>query len=110
MGFLVTPAIHGSHHSRDARFAEKNFGAMLGIWDRLFGTWCEPAKGEALRADVPSICRTHDGVTTQWNLTEPTGPTPAGWSATVGVQYQLDIGPSGTSLDEWFDGVKLTIW
>jgi len=53
---------------------------------------------------------TIDGVTTQWNLTEPTGPTPAGWSATVGVQYQLDIGPNGTSLEEWFDGVKLTIW
>lgn len=53
---------------------------------------------------------TIDGVTTQWNLTEPTGPTPAGWTATVGVQYQLDENASGTSLEEWFDSVKLTIW
>lgn len=67
-GFLVTPAIHGSHHSRDARFADKNFGAMLGIWDRLLGTWLEPAVGEPLGADVPSISRTHDGVRTQWGL------------------------------------------
>lgn len=67
-GFLVTPAIHGSHHSRDARFADKNYGAMLGVWDRLFGTWLEPAKGDALRADVPSICRTHDGVSAQFGL------------------------------------------
>ena len=67
-GFLVTPAIHGSHHSRDARFGDKNFGAMLGVWDRLFGTWLEPAPGEAWRADVPSISRTHDGVKAQWGL------------------------------------------
>jgi sterol desaturase/sphingolipid hydroxylase (fatty acid hydroxylase superfamily) len=65
-GIFVTPAIHGSHHSRDARFAEKNFGAMLGIWDRLFGTWLEPS--DELRADLPSISRTHDGVRAQWGL------------------------------------------
>jgi sterol desaturase/sphingolipid hydroxylase (fatty acid hydroxylase superfamily) len=68
LGFLITPAIHGAHHSRDARFAEKNYGAMLGIWDRLFGTWLEPARGDVMRADVPSISRTHDGVRTQWGL------------------------------------------
>ncbi len=67
-GIFITPAIHGSHHSRDARFAGKNYGAMLGIWDRLFGTWLEPVRGEPLRADVPSISRTHDGVTAQWSL------------------------------------------
>jgi sterol desaturase/sphingolipid hydroxylase (fatty acid hydroxylase superfamily) len=67
-GFLVTPAIHGSHHSRDARYIEKNYGAMLGVWDRLFGTWLEPAPGDALRVDLPSICRTHNGVTAQWGL------------------------------------------
>lgn len=67
-GLLVTPAIHGSHHSRDSRFADKNYGAMLGIWDRLFGTWLEPEKGDALRADVPSIARTHNGVAAQWGL------------------------------------------
>ncbi len=67
-GFLISPAIHGSHHSRDARFAEKNYGAMLGIWDRMFGTWLEPEPGEAMRRDVPSISRTHDGVTTQFTL------------------------------------------
>ncbi len=67
-GFLVTPAIHGSHHSRDARYGEKNYGAMLGIWDRLFGTWLEPPPGDALRPDVPSISRTHNGVVAQWGL------------------------------------------
>jgi sterol desaturase/sphingolipid hydroxylase (fatty acid hydroxylase superfamily) len=67
-GFWITPAIHGSHHSRDARFSDKNYGAMLGIWDRLFGTWLELPPGEPLRADLPSICRTHNGVRAQWGL------------------------------------------
>ncbi|MFL6236911.1 MAG: hypothetical protein ACJ76N_27515 [Thermoanaerobaculia bacterium] len=49
-------------------------------------------------------------MTTQWNLLEPIGPTPAGWTSNVGVQLQLDIGSSGTDLEEWFDSVKLTIW
>jgi sterol desaturase/sphingolipid hydroxylase (fatty acid hydroxylase superfamily) len=67
-GFMVTPAIHGSHHSRDARYFGCNYGAMLGFWDRLFGTWREPEPGEELRHDVPSICRTHNGVTAQFGL------------------------------------------
>ncbi|MFL6201173.1 MAG: hypothetical protein ACJ76J_18540 [Thermoanaerobaculia bacterium] len=53
---------------------------------------------------------TLDGVTTQWNLQEPTAPTPAGWSSNLGVQFQLDIGASGIDLEEWFDDVKLTVW
>lgn len=72
-GFLVTPAIHGSHHSRDARYEKKNYGAMLGIWDRIFGTWKEPEKNFTLNADVPSISRTHDGVSAQWGLMRELG-------------------------------------
>lgn len=72
-GIFVTPAVHGAHHSRDARFAGKNFGAMFSFWDRLFGTWQEPTAGEALRADLPSICRTHNGVTTQWSIARELG-------------------------------------
>ena len=67
-GIFITPSIHGSHHSRDGRFSEKNYGAMLGIWDRLFGTWKEPAPDTVLGADVPSISRTHDAVATQFGL------------------------------------------
>lgn len=35
---LVTPQSHRVHHSIEARHADTNFGAMLSIWDRLFGT------------------------------------------------------------------------
>jgi sterol desaturase/sphingolipid hydroxylase (fatty acid hydroxylase superfamily) len=72
-GLFVTPATHGAHHSRDGRFLHKNYGAMLGIWDRLFGTWLEPARGERLRSDLPTICRTHNGVEAQWGLVRELG-------------------------------------
>lgn len=35
---FVTPQSHRIHHSIDPRHAHKNFGAMLSVWDYLFGT------------------------------------------------------------------------
>jgi sterol desaturase/sphingolipid hydroxylase (fatty acid hydroxylase superfamily) len=35
---LVTPWFHSFHHSSDPRHYNKNFGAYLCVWDRLFGT------------------------------------------------------------------------
>lgn len=35
---IVTPAFHRLHHSRDARECNANFGEILIVWDRLFGT------------------------------------------------------------------------
>jgi sterol desaturase/sphingolipid hydroxylase (fatty acid hydroxylase superfamily) len=69
LGIFVTPATHGSHHSRDARFQGRNFGAMFLFWDRLFRTNLVPEGGlDSLRADLPTVCRFHDGVRSQWSL------------------------------------------
>ena len=35
---LVTPSQHRVHHAINERFLDKNFGGVLAIWDRLFGT------------------------------------------------------------------------
>jgi sterol desaturase/sphingolipid hydroxylase (fatty acid hydroxylase superfamily) len=35
---LVTPQSHRIHHSIEPRHADKNFGVLFSIWDRLFGT------------------------------------------------------------------------
>ena len=40
---LVTPAFHRFHH-RVSEMPPGNYGAMLSIWDRLFGTYVEPPK------------------------------------------------------------------
>jgi len=39
---INTPALHGLHHSADPRHHDKNFGGLLIIYDRLFGTYAAP--------------------------------------------------------------------
>lgn len=41
--FLVTPEYHHPHHSQMGT-QNKNFGNVFTIWDRLFGTYVDPAK------------------------------------------------------------------
>lgn len=36
--------------------------------------------------------------------------TPPGWGDNLGVQFQMDIGSSGTQMQEWVDQVTLTAW
>ena len=40
--WLNTPANHRIHHSTAARHRDRNLGAVLMIWDRLFGTYSRP--------------------------------------------------------------------
>lgn len=37
--FLNTPANHRVHHGCDEKYIDKNYGGVLIIWDRLFGTY-----------------------------------------------------------------------
>lgn len=38
---MNTPSHHRVHHGSDAKYLDKNYGGMLIIWDRLFGTFQE---------------------------------------------------------------------
>lgn len=42
-GVLMSPAAHRLHHIRDETLMGGNYGNMLTLWDRLFGTWRDPA-------------------------------------------------------------------
>lgn len=44
--FLNTPSHHRVHHGRNPQYIDRNYGAILIVWDRLFGTF-EP-EGEAV--------------------------------------------------------------
>jgi alkylglycerol monooxygenase len=44
---LNTPSHHRVHHSRNPEYIDKNYGGMLIIWDRLFGTFKSEDKGNA---------------------------------------------------------------
>lgn len=36
---FVTPSAHRVHHASNHEYLDKNFGSMLIVWDRLFGTY-----------------------------------------------------------------------
>jgi sterol desaturase/sphingolipid hydroxylase (fatty acid hydroxylase superfamily) len=38
-GWFVTPSVHRVHHGSNTEYIDKNFGSMLAIWDRVFGTY-----------------------------------------------------------------------
>ncbi|RYY90724.1 MAG: sterol desaturase family protein [Chitinophagaceae bacterium] len=39
--FLVTPSHHRVHHASNPEYLDKNYGDVLIIWDKLFGTFAE---------------------------------------------------------------------
>ena len=41
--WFISPAAHRLHHIRDEALMGSNYGNMLTLWDRLFGTWRDPA-------------------------------------------------------------------
>jgi sterol desaturase/sphingolipid hydroxylase (fatty acid hydroxylase superfamily) len=44
--WLNTPSNHRAHHGVQARYKDVNYGAILIVWDRLFGTWQPEAHDE----------------------------------------------------------------
>jgi ornithine lipid hydroxylase len=43
-GIFSTPTLHRWHHANDVRIANANYGAVLILWDRLFGTFHDPGR------------------------------------------------------------------
>ena len=41
--FFVTPRFHHIHHSSDPKYYNSNMGNVFTFWDRLFGTFIDPA-------------------------------------------------------------------
>src|SRR5207253_1756066 len=54
--------------ARNPRYIDKNFGAMLCVWDRLFGTHVELDPDEPPVYGAHSGYETHDGALSQWVL------------------------------------------
>jgi len=52
--WVMTPRLHGLHHSADKREADSNWSSGLTLWDRLHGTWApDPVQpGELGVADL----------------------------------------------------------
>ncbi len=58
MGFLEsfwnTPSHHRVHHGTQAKYIDKNFGCLLIIWDKMFGTF-QPEEEQSEYGTVPDL-------------------------------------------------------
>lgn len=52
---LNTPAHHRVHHASNASCLDRNYGAVLIIFDRMFGTFAEAPKNEPLRYGLVGV-------------------------------------------------------
>ncbi|MDO8331236.1 MAG: sterol desaturase family protein [Fluviicoccus sp.] len=49
---LNTPRHHRVHHASNAPYVDRNFGGVLIVWDRLFGTFAKEEAGNPVRFGV----------------------------------------------------------
>ena len=54
---FVTPHMHKWHHSRDVRETDTNYGNILSVWDRLFGTLTRDTAFSRLRFGLDGFDR-----------------------------------------------------
>jgi sterol desaturase/sphingolipid hydroxylase (fatty acid hydroxylase superfamily) len=52
--FIMTPKMHGIHHSIVQAETDSNFGTILSLWDRLHGTYRRDVPQEEITIGVPS--------------------------------------------------------
>jgi sterol desaturase/sphingolipid hydroxylase (fatty acid hydroxylase superfamily) len=55
-----TPSHHRVHHGSNVRYLDRNHGATLIIWDRLFGTFSEELVREPVRYGLTKNIETHN--------------------------------------------------
>ena len=67
--FIVTPDMHLVHHSTLRAEHDRNFGTVLSLWDRLFGTYLAAA-GEGMRVGLtrPAV---RYSIALHWLLAQP---------------------------------------
>jgi len=65
---FVSPGLHRNHHSREMGLQQTNYGVILSIWDRMFGTWSDPHNIETYGIDG---LRNEDTVNFFYMLREP---------------------------------------
>lgn len=62
-GLLNTPRHHRVHHACNGAYIDRNFGGILIIWDRLFGTFVEEQPDQACRYGFPRNVNSHNPLT-----------------------------------------------
>lgn len=63
--FIVTPRLHGIHHSIIQEETDSNWSSGLSIWDKIHGTFCDDAAPEEIIIGVPAYQNADEVVLTK---------------------------------------------
>lgn len=58
-----TPSHHRAHHARNPKYIDRNYGGILIIWDRLFGTFVEEDPEDPPEYGIVNQIHTHNPLT-----------------------------------------------
>lgn len=61
--FLNTPSHHRAHHARNPVYIDRNYGGILIIWDRLFGTFVEEDLANPPEYGIVNQIHSHNPIT-----------------------------------------------
>ncbi|MCW5980918.1 MAG: sterol desaturase family protein [Bryobacteraceae bacterium] len=90
--FLVTPRMHGIHHSIVQRETDSNWSSGLSIWDRLHGTLRLNVPQQAVTIGVPAY-REPEQVAAAALIAMPFQHQPPAWEFPDGGSPQRESGP-----------------
>jgi sterol desaturase/sphingolipid hydroxylase (fatty acid hydroxylase superfamily) len=85
---LNTPSHHRVHHAVNPRYLDRNYGATLIVWDRLFGTFAEERE--------PPV----------YGIVKPFGSFNPAWAQ---VAYWADLWRRSARLPRWRDRLRLWV-
>lgn len=57
--FMVTPTHHGIHHASNPEYLDKNYGDVLIIWDKMFGTFAKEDKNIKIEYGLTKQLNSH---------------------------------------------------
>lgn len=72
---IVTPHMHWIHHSRETTHHNSNFGTILSMWDRMFGTGSFDVRRQDVRIGLDQYS-SPESVSFRAFLAMPLGPAP----------------------------------
>ncbi|MEO1119351.1 MAG: sterol desaturase family protein [Pseudomonadota bacterium] len=65
---FVTPSNHRVHHAQNTPYLDKNYGGILIIWDRLFGTFAEERDDEPVVFGVRRPLSSFNAFEANWSV------------------------------------------
>lgn len=106
--FMVTPSHHRVHHSSNEKYLDKNYGDVLIIWDKLFGTFVAEDDKEPCVYGLTKPLNSHSFLWQQfhfvlelWTAFRRADSWKARWNVIFGKPDDIDPDIRGQLEEKW---------